>query len=569
MLRKLRTLSQIEEAVPVENVPKETPKEKVPPYNFKVIVKSVINMYHGVDADAKPIPHAVIKMDFEDGNPPSEEFTHPIASLDAINWFSKDLRCRFDPGVSESVVKRYLSDDIRAELPKLEPKKRYSIDQTGTFVIEGEPMLCTGRTEDTDGGLLRPHAGPDAPDIVLTSIPDKLDIDNNLSEAEVIAWMFELISLSPDSIRVILAQNLLYIKRAAYELAWKSPCVSVLLHGPLNTQKTTIALFLSQQHNRSKGIMKPDRLRASVPAAVGILKAHHDSVAVLDDLFPSDFKNVRGQQEETMSEVTRFIGDGTLPARMKGNEVVRATTTCGALFTSEYVIDTNPSTATRFLCVEHSKPDGTKLKNFQDQPLVVSTFYYFYAKWYISNFFEIQDALKEWRNVYSDVRLGVRDRLQETHYFLNTAHVMLLQYCYDKDFLSQHDAEKLHSSFCSLLTGLVRAQDTRANQGNSGAASAIDYLPQLREMFKNNTFIIADCANLFCDNLHDGVIHGGCLCLRRKQLSKHFPDTFLDDVIASLDAQGALRKTPGGGRQIQIYARGGKRFYAIPLEKLQ
>ena len=230
--------------------------------------------------------------------------------------------------------------------------------------------------------------------------------------------------------------------RQAYVDAGKEPRVCLFLYGRTGTQKTTIASFLTQIYNRSSGIISPQRLNASIPAAVKIILDACDEVIVLDDLFPADHHSVRSQQEETLIEVTRYIGDGTVPARIKGKEVTKKTPRCGVLFTGEYLIGTG-SDAARLFPVEMQQPDGTKLQYFQDRPLVISTFYYFYISWFISHYDEITRFLKEWLDYYRTFDLGVHSRLQETHFFLNTAFILLLTYCQERHVLSKEDATRL------------------------------------------------------------------------------------------------------------------------------
>ena len=140
-----------------------------------------------------------------------------------------------------------------------------------------------------------------------------MDIDSNLSEAEAVSQMIDLLSLSPNAGRVILAQKLVYFMRQAYVDAGKAPCVCVFLFGKTGTQKTTLSSFLTQTYDRSKGIKSPPRLNASIAAAVQLLMKSSDDVVVLDDLFPADSDQIRSQQEELLIEVL-------LPRKKLGNK---------------------------------------------------------------------------------------------------------------------------------------------------------------------------------------------------------------------------------------------------------
>lgn len=287
---------------------------------------------------------------------------------------------------------------------------------------------------------------------------------------------------------------------------------------------------------------------------------------VLDDLFPSIDSSVRRQQEETLIEITRIVADGIEPARMRGYKVAKAPPTCGVVFTGEYLIGTG-SDAARLLPVEMTQIDGNELKHFQDNPLIVSTFYHGFIRWFIENYSCILELLKEWRKVYQSVDIGVHARLQETHFFLNTAYSLLLQYCHERCLLSEQDTENLHQSFLRLLMDLVQAQDKRVNQGKIAGHTESTYLARICDAYLGNAFDLADSPKKFLDLIHDGLIHNGCLCLRGDKIRKLFPDVPLEDVISGLEAQGAIKRGVND-RAIQIYGTGGKRFYAIPLAKL-
>jgi len=307
-------------------------------------------------------------------------------------------------------------------------------------------------------------------------------------------------------------------------------------------------------------------LNASVPAAVSLIKGKI-GVQPLDDLFPADSVQIRGKQEETLSEITRYIADGVEPARMRGKTVSLDPPTCGVMFIGEYIVGTG-SDAARLLPVEHTQPDSEKLKWFQDHPLLVSTFYRGFIQWYITHYFEIRELLTEWLDIYRHTSFGVHDRLRETHYFLGTAYAILLQYASELGVVSEQDAQKMYGSFCDLLTDLVEDQQQRVDQGKLNVRADIDYLAAIRTLYKNGKFRLADNAKIFDDDSYDGVLHNGCLCLRKNRLSGFFPNVALDRVIDSLESQNAIER---GSDKIekQIAATGGKRFYFIPLISIQ
>ena len=537
-------------------------EDERPISNFRPEVLAVVNVYSTTEAE--PVAYVKLRLLFGDGQH-SKEFNEILSGLDNTKWLERDIRCRLHPEVSQGKSNRYLMDCVRSALPTAPVEKLYRINQLGVHLIEDEPVFCTG------GGLFRPPAGKkNNSNVELEKIPFNLDIDSTITEKEAVAGMLELISLCPNAGRVISTHSLLYLLRKVYEDVWKSPCCSLFLYGLTGTKKTTISSFLTQMYNRDRGIASPPRLNSSIAAAVAIIYEKRDCVVVLDDLFPAESNDIRQKQEETLFEITRIIADGIEPGRMRGKQVAKAPPTCGVLFTGEYLIGTG-SNAARLLPVEMTPIDGEKLKQFQDKPLVVSTFYYYFIKWFISNYSDIADLLRQWLEIYHGVHLNVHLRLQESHYFLNTAYALLLQYCYEINIISEHEAKSLHLSFLSLLTNLVQTQNERANRNNTREPSVIDPLARIRTMYHDGGLSIADSAKQLMSG-HDGLIHDGCLCLRGENFRKKVCTTPLstnyDEVLDALEAQGALKRGKDK-RTIQIYGTSGKRFYAIPLEKLR
>lgn len=531
--------------------------------NFKPEVIELVDIY--ADATTEPVTYVMMRLVFSDGTQ-GEAFSVPLSGLDSEKWLNRNKRCRFNPDVAEIKAGRYIADEVRQFLPHVETKKLYRLNQLGVHVIDGEPIFNTGKV------LIRPITNHRA-EIEVQSEPShfSMDIDSDLSEFDATDGMLELVSLSPNVGRVILAQVLLYIMRRVYEDVWKSPCCIVYLYGESGIQKTTYSTFLTQMYNRGSGITSPARLNASIPAAVEIIYEKADCVEPLDDLFPSESKGIRRSQEETLIEITRIIGDGIEPARMRGKSVAKKPPKCGVMFTGEYLIGTG-SNAARLLPIEAIRLDNLQLKHFQDNPLIVSTFYYNFIQWFIDNYYDIRDLLKEWRNAYQKAELKVHDRLKESHFFLGTAYTILLQYLHGKSFISKQDAERLHRSFQDLLTGLTKAQQLRVVEGKLINTDSNDILSCIRSMFKNNQLRLADTAKQFNPKEHDGVIYDGCLCLYgkvfRDKICPSASAVSCKDAVATLEVKGALvRGTDKCTKQIST--TGNKRFYFIKLEALQ
>lgn len=521
--------------------------------NFDIIIHRVVNLHN--DSLKESVCCAEISLSFENGDC-SQKREVEISKLENMNWSELDYRAKFCPRTPKTTASRYIANDIRSALENFLVTDIYRLTRPGLYKINGTPIFCTGRE-----AIQPPASANQVPEIECTGISLRLDVDSELSEADAAAEVLNLISLSPNPGRIILSQMLTALMRQAYEDAGKAPSFCVFLYGASGMQKTTIASFLTQIYNRSNGIVAQTRLNASLASAVEILMDSTDQVVVFDDLFPAVSKQIRKDQEKTLSEITRYIGDGTVPARIKSGAVREGRPKCGVLFTGEYLIGEG-SDAARLLPVEMSKPDTCALQYFQAQPLIVSTFYHNFILWFIERYDETVAYLKEWLNEYRQTSLGIHDRLQETHYFLNTAYSLMLEYCKEVGVLKENDVLRFHKSFVKMLNRLVREQNERVSPTNNMYPTQGNVLERIRELYRNNQLSIAN--GQFSDAQHDGIIHNGCLCLRPQALSHFFPGSDTDEIARKLETAGALSKGKDSLKK-KISSAKGKYFYCIPL----
>ena len=526
--------------------------------NFAILVHRRVNVH--MDSQTDGVPYIEISLIFENGET-SDKTRVPLSQLETIDWKALDYRATFIPQIPVAKANRYIAADIRSRLDNLPTTEVYRLNHPGLYSINDKPVFCTGDE------VIRPSSdAAQGPEVECEHMPQRLDIDPNLSESETAAEMLNLISLFPNPGRIILAQVLVALMRQAYEDAGKAPSFCVFLYGRTGTQKTTIASFLTQIYNRNDGIAELTRLNASRASAVEILMDLTDQIKVFDDLFPSDSQKIRRSQEQTLSEVTRYIADGTIPARMKGGKVREGRPQCGVLFTGEYLIGEG-SDAARLLPVEMTKPDTCALRYFQEQPLIVSTFYRNFISWFVENYDKTVAYLKEWLDEYRKAELGVHDRLCETHFFLNSAYSLLLEYCSEKGVLEEDDVLRFHSSFVELLNRLVREQNERVSPSATVSSKLGNILERIRGLYRNRQLSIANEKRQFNDEQHDGIVHQGCLCLRPHTLSHFFPSSDINDIARELETEGALIKGKDGLTK-KISAIHGKYCYCIPLKYL-
>lgn len=526
--------------------------------NFCPIVCSKVEVICDNDIEAS----VKLAMCFADGSQ-SRVHTVPQSELDEINWFDLDERCLINPDFKGAMT--YLAHIIRTVLSTAQVERQYRINRFGTHIIDGVPVFYNG------SGLILPPSSESKSDIVLTPLKYKMDFDTeHYSERDSIVGMVKVLSLSPDVGRVILSHNLSGFMRLNFTDAKIKPCTVLEIPGPSGFKKTTYTSFLTQINDREEEIKPQIRLNASVPAIEALINLYTDSTIIIDDMHPADSRKIERQNEVTFEEIVRIVGDDTGRGRISGGKFTEKQPRCNVITTGEYSFGKG-STAARCLSVPFiNKIDSQKLYECQQEPLLVSTFYYYYISWYIENYFDIQDSLVELLADFRKVDLGIHPRLAMTQICLFSAYLLFLQYCTEKGVLTIETARVERHAFWDLLTNLVKDQDKRTLPSTSVKENRLgntDYFGLINMWYKDNSFDLAKNVKRLKD--HDGIIHKGFLCLRSEKLmqkiQKVVPSATLNDVRRALLEKDAL-KLDGEGKGMQI---GKKRFYGIPLKKLR
>ena len=405
----------------------------------------------------------------------------PLKNLEKINWPDIDMRCLIYPEAKNA--REHIANMIRISCNKAPAKMMTSINRLGTHIIEGVPVFNVGDNLVWPDGLEnKPHVKWEP------SRHIRLANDPKLSEQDAVTGMLRVKSQSPEAGRLLSTFTMLSVMREAFIQAGISPRFCMFLHGLTGVKKSAYAKLQTQIYNRDEPLKSLPRFNSSIPAAVKMLYEKDDCVQPLDDLFPAKDKDIHKHQEKTLLEITRIVGDGIEPARMRGNKIAKAPPRCGVLFTGEYYTGTS-SDAARLLPVEITVPiNDDNLAACQNEPLVLSTFYYYFIRWYITNFHSICERLKEWIAVYRSTKTKVHARLQETQFLMEATYKLFLMYCVEKGLASQETAVEQYNSFYHQLRGIIMQQNTRVYQTKPTKAN-IDYLQLVRRFHKKLGFL--------------------------------------------------------------------------------
>ena len=501
-----------------------------------------------------------LSLNFADGT--NVEITVSHSDLDQLNWPELNRRCIFSP--NDRNARGYIAIIIRAELCHAPVETVYRLDRAGIFHINDAVIFAAG-----DRVITRSPTAEATPSFDLGQIPFHLDIDPELTVAKAFEGMGELINLSPEIGRVLVAHAISGIIRAAFKEAGLTPCAVLVVMGKSGMLKSHYVPHMVQLYNRQNGIGAVTRFNSTKRFIEDALYDYSECTAVIDDLHTAESRSIKRRNEETAEEIIRRIGDDTGRGRMDGHTHVQQQFRGNAVFIGEYTIG-KASTIPRVLVVEiTSPPNGAILDKYQrHHPLVVSTFYYYFIQWYVDHFAEIcaaiDDSLTKSREATANS--SIHGRLRDTQLYLQLSYMLFLKFCTESQCFSEQDATDECNDFSDYLTRLIQAQQARFDQDSN--SKTVDYLNLIRYLYHNSGFRLAKSKKDFNPIIHDGLIYYDCLCLRgeclKNRLSQFVPHFSFNDCINSLLDVRAL-KLVGNKYTVQIDGTGGKRFYAIRI----
>lgn len=525
----------------------------------------VISIIRSIDPDSGLVLHKTIRLSLSFGDGTRAKALVPLSKLDCTDWPELDSRCILNSDYRGA--KAYIANVIRAELYNVPSETEYRLRRTGIYQINGSIFFSAGNRV-----ISKSSAAATRPAFDFQHQTVHLDIDENLTAEEALAGMQQLISLSPEIGRVLVAHAIAGITRAAFKQVGLTPCAVLVIVGKSGMLKSHYVPHLVQLYDRASGIGPVTRFNSTNRFIEDVLNEYSECTAVIDDLHTAESKRIKRQNENTFEEIIRRIADDTGRGRMDGHTQVQKQFHGNVVFIGEYTVG-KASTIPRALVVNLTKaPNGAILDDYQrHKPLLVSTFYFYFLQWYVDHFDEICDGidskLTEFRQ--SATRTNVHGRLRDTQFYLQLSFLLLLQFLKESGCCPTLNPQDEYSDFCCYLAELIRAQQAQFEQ-DSGTES-VDYLCLIRTLFRQGYFSIAGEAKHFNSANYDGLIYYNCLCLRGECLDRELrcriPHYSRENCINSLLNTGALRQG-GSKNSVQINGTRGKRFYAIYLNRL-
>ncbi len=527
----------------------------------------VLSLIEVKSPEGKKIEEQVeLELKFSDSQ--SQDVTLPLSEIDQIDWFKVNKRCILSEQYRNA--KMFIGNVIRRGLLNAPTKVRYRFDKLGIERIDDYILFVAGDQVVTSRSLT-PEFAPkwEAP-----QLPFKLDIDPSISPQEAFAGMTELIQLSFEIGKVLVAHVISGITRAAFKVAGFVPCGVLVIVGESGMLKSHYVPYMTQLYNRKDGIGAVTRFNSTLRFIEDVLYEYSECTAVIDDLHTAEARSIARANEANAEEIIRRVSDNIGRGHKEGNALVQRDFRGNVVFIGEYSIG-KESTIPRALVVKLTeRPNGRVLDDYQrHQPLLVSTFYYYFIKWYVDHFDTICHVIDERLTKFRETSCccSIHDRLRDTQFYLQTAYMIFLEFCKDSKFIRDEDAKDGYKAFTLQLVDLIESQQARF-MSRKGSSDSVNYFELIRTLFKNKNFRLTDSVKKFKADKYDGIIHYDCLCLRGESLDNKIRNIFSNyerkDAINALIAKGALKRGTDKNT-VQIQGLKGLRFYAIRLSKLK
>lgn len=541
-----------------------------PVCNFSPVVISLIKVRSLIGCnDFNNMEDRVrLQLNFNEGE--SVQIDIQLAELGSTDWPQKDKRCIVNYECKNA--SKFIENYIRSQLEGASTEVLFKADKLGISRVDNDVVFIAG-----DRVITRSSAPEPEDQFILEQLPFRLDIDTEIPLNEAFEGMKQLICLSPEIGRVLIAHVISGFIRMAFKEAGLIPCAVLVIVGESGMLKSHYVPQLTQLYNRADGISCNTRFNSTQCFIEDMISEHSECTVVIDDLHTAAAGSIKKANETTAEEIVRRISDDIGRGHKSGNSLVQKKFGGNVVFIGEYIIG-RESTMPRALVVNLTKKiDGVILDKYQrKQPLLVSTFYYYFIQWYVEYYEDICQWIDERITKFREttVNSDIHGRLRDTEFYLQISYMIFLEFCKDSNFISTEDVQDEYDDFKRQLHRIIREQQERYKPDKAKQEKA-GYLKIIRKLYKKGKFRLADSADTFQEGEHDGLIHYECLCIRREKLEKRLhkisPDIKIDDVINQLVDEQAL-KLDSDKRTVKISkinkSVGGIRFYAIKLKAL-
>ena len=344
----------------------------------------------------------------------------------------------------------------------------------------------------------------------------------------------------------------------------------MLVIGESGMLKTSYVSHMAQLYNRRDEIKPVTRFNSTTRFIEDVLYDYSECTAVIDDIHTGSSSGIKKNNESTAEELIRRIGDNTGKGYKEGKTSIQKSFNGNAIFIGEYINGKGSSIPRTLVVKLTQRINGVILDKYQRQnKLLVSTFYYHFLQWYVECYQQVCQMLNNHLTKHRSCgyETGLHARLPDTYFYLMNSYAILLEFCRTSNLLSNEDVNTEFSLFSNQLKQAIYNQQMRYSACNT------NYLSAIANAYSTGKIRVAKSTDAFNENIHDAVLHYGCLCIYSKcfdsLLAKFIPNYNHREVIRYLKDNNALKLHDSDNKNdVKIFSLN-KRFFSIYLHKLK
>lgn len=405
-----------------------------------------------------------------------------LSALSPAWWKKTPPSCCYSPGAR--APHRQMSTLFQMLLGNLEPVTIFRPEVLGWGMLPtGEHVYVTGDGAIGANGYL-PKDQIWLPDTIERY---RLETLPSASEEDAVQYFWRLYRALPGITDTLLVNAFAAILYPCFKKAGIEARFPIILEGPSESKKTTLACLTSCLYNRKSGLRNSIATLTSTNRALekrGVELRH--TVQIFDDLFPDG----GGVLEQKALELIRNIANQIPRQSCSGKTLEGAAMECGAVITAEVFLNCGRSTRTRCLrLVLNSSIPNNLLLPLQEHPELLGNVFQKFIVRTAMDFEEVTRKIsvdfQEYRNMRAQHTSGQvsSERLYEIGFILYTALKVFLEREYKPD--SSITQEEL-SSFQSRLNWWINWQ--LSPQAVPGRGWLVVAIAELAKRFPNEFY---------------------------------------------------------------------------------
>lgn len=355
-----------------------------------------------------------------------------LSTLTLTYWKNPPPGCYYSQEVRSP--HRQLNMLFQKLLGRLQPVEIFIPEALGWAVLPtGEHVYVTGSGAIGPGGY-SPNGQVWIPDALKSY---QLETLASASKDEITQYFWNLYRLIPGVSDIQLANAFTAILFPCFKEAGIESRFPIILEGPSEAKKTTLACLTSCLYNRKSGLRSSIATLTSTSRALekrGIDSRH--TILVIDDLFPDGNSDL----EKKTLELIRNIANQVPRESRSGNMLEGSAMECGAVITAETFPNCGRSTRTRCLRLVLSEPvPNSLLSPVQEQPELLGNLFREFIMQVAERFDEtvqqIADDFQGYRNrrAQPGAHPVSSERLNEIGFILYTALKIYFEQVYGPD----------------------------------------------------------------------------------------------------------------------------------------